>query len=222
MKLQAVVFDFDGVLANTEPLHLRALQEALGERGIALDEEEYYTTLLGFTDAEALEVLSRTRGITLDAAARRTINEDKAARFAALQAANAGLFPGAVGLVEQLGAVVPLAIASGARRDEIARTLERAGLASAFRFVVASGDTPRGKPAPDPYARAVERLGVDPSYTTAIEDSRWGLESARAAGLRGIGVTHSYPARELAPHADLVVASLAEITLARLESLFPG
>jgi beta-phosphoglucomutase len=219
MKLQAVVFDFDGVLANTEPLHLRALQEALAARGITLGEEEYYTTLLGFTDVEALDVLSRARGVPLDAAARHAINEDKAGRFAALQAAEAGLFPGAAGLIERLGAAVPLAIASGARRDEIARTLDRAGLASAFRFVVASGDTPRGKPAPDPYARAVERLGVDPACTAAIEDSRWGLESARAAGLRGIGVTHSYPAHELEPHADLVVSSLGEITLARLESL---
>jgi beta-phosphoglucomutase len=219
LKLQAVVFDFDGVLADSEPLHLRALQEVLAARGIALGPEEYYATLLGFDDAEALEVLSRARGLTLDADERRAINTDKAARFAALQASSDALFPGAASLVTRLGAAVPLAIASGARRDEITRTLAHAQLTPAFRTIVASGETPRGKPAPDPYARAVGELGVDPSRAVAIEDSRWGLDSARAAGLRAVGITHSYPAHELAPHADLVVASLNEITLRSLEEL---
>ncbi len=219
MKLQAVVFDFDGVLADSEPLHLRALQEALAARGITLGEEEYFETLLGFNDVEALETLSRARGLSLDAAAQRAINADKAARFAALQAAADALFPGAAALVERLAAAVPIAIASGARPDEIARTLARAGLASAFTTIVASGDTAHGKPAPDPYTLAVDRLGVPAARAAAIEDSRWGLESARAAGLRTVAITHSYPAHELAPHADLVVASLNDITLQALEEL---
>jgi len=219
VKLQAVVFDFDGVLADSEPLHLRALQQALAARGIALGEEEYFETLLGFNDVDALETLSRARGLSLDAAAQRAINADKAARFAALQAAADALFPGAAALVERLAAAVPIAIVSGARSDEIARTLARSGLASAFKTIVASGDTPHGKPAPDPYALAVDRLGVAAARAAAIEDSRWGLESARAAGLRTVAITHSYPAHELAPHADLVVTSLNDITLRALERL---
>jgi beta-phosphoglucomutase len=219
MKLEAVVLDFDGVIANSEPLHLRALQEALAARGIALDEEEYYATLLGFNDVEALDVLARGRGLSLDAAAQRSINADKAVRFAALQAANEMLFTGATAMIARLGAAVPLAIASGARRDEITRTLAHAGLASAFRTIVASGETPQSKPAPDPYALAVKRLGVSPSRAAAIEDSRWGLESARAAGLRTVAITHSYAADELRPYADLVVASLDEITLPVLDQL---
>jgi beta-phosphoglucomutase len=219
MKLQAVVFDFDGVLADSEPLHLRALQEALAARGIMLGPEEYYATLLGFDDSEALEVLSRNRGLPLDAEARRAINTDKAARFAVLQASSETLFPGAAALVARLGAAVPLAIASGARREEIARTLAQAKLVSAFRAIVASGETPRGKPAPDPYARATRELGVDPSRAVAIEDSRWGLDSARAAGLRAVAITHSYPAHELAPHADRLVASLDEISVGLLDEL---
>jgi beta-phosphoglucomutase len=220
MQLQAVVFDFDGVLADSEPMHMRALQEALAARGVALGEEEYYATLLGFNDAEALQVLSRARGLSLDAVAQEAINADKAVRFAALQAANDALFPGARALVARVGAVVPLAIASGARRDEITRTLVHAGLTSAFRTIVASGETPRSKPAPDPYALAVTRLGVDAARAVAIEDSRWGLESARGAGLRTVGITHSYPADELRPHADLVVTALDEISIGLLETLF--
>jgi beta-phosphoglucomutase-like phosphatase (HAD superfamily) len=161
MKLQAVVFDFDGVIADSEPLHLRALQEALAARGIDLGEHEYYATLLGFNDAEALEVLSRARGLSLDAEAHLSINADKAVRFAALQAANDMLFPGARALIARLGAAVPLAIASGARRDEITRTLTHTGLSSAFTTIVASGETPHSKPAPDPYALAVgPRVGA--------------------------------------------------------------
>ncbi|MGH9311981.1 MAG: HAD family hydrolase, partial [Vicinamibacterales bacterium] len=187
---------------------------------VALGAEEYFAALLGFDDTQALETLSRSRGLALDAAALRAINADKAARFAALQAAGDPFFPGAAALVARLGAAVPLAIASGARREEIARTLAHAKLTSAFRTIVAAGETPRGKPAPDPYACVVERLGVDPSRAAAIEDSRWGLESARAAGLRAVAITHSYPAHELAPHADLVVASLDEISVRSLEELF--
>jgi beta-phosphoglucomutase len=219
MKLEAVVFDFDGVLADSEPLHLRALQDALAVRGIDLGAEEYYATLLGFNDTEALENLARARGLSLDDAAQRSINQDKAARFAALQAANDVLFPGAMALVARLGAEVPLAIASGARRDEITRTLAHASLTAAFKTIVASGDTPQSKPAPDPYALAVKRLGVSPSRTAAIEDSRWGLQSARAAGLRTVAITHSYPADELRPYADLVVSSLNEISLRVLDGL---
>ena len=164
-------------------------------------------------------MLARSRSIELDAAKRKGILADKAARFAALQADGDPIFPGAVELVRRLGAAVPLAIASGARREEIERTLTHAGLSSAFLVVVAAGSTPQGKPAPDPYLRAAELLGVDPSCSAAIEDSRWGLESARGAGLKAVGVTHSYPAHELQPHADLVVTTLDEITLGRLEEL---
>jgi HAD superfamily hydrolase (TIGR01509 family) len=219
MKLQAVVFDFDGVIADSEPLHLRALQGALAARGIALSAREYYSTLLGYDDMASLEVLARTRNIELDAGLRADILNDKAARFAMLQAAGDPLFPGAAATVARLAAAVPLAIASGARRDEIERTLARAGLASAFLVIVAAGSTPQGKPAPDPYVRAAELLEIDPSRAVAIEDSRWGLDSARGAGLKAIAITHSYPARELKPHADLVVSSLEEITVETLDRL---
>jgi beta-phosphoglucomutase len=219
VKLQGVIFDFDGVLADSEPLHLRALQAALAARGITLGAREYYSTLLGYDDEASLEVLARSRSITLDAEKRKGILADKAARFAALQAEGDPIFPGAVELVKRLGAAVPLAIASGARREEIERTLTHAGLASAFVVIIAAGSTPQGKPAPDPYIRAAELLGVDPSSSAAIEDSRWGLESAKGAGLKAVGVTHSYPAHELQPHADLVVTTLDEITLPVLEEL---
>jgi beta-phosphoglucomutase-like phosphatase (HAD superfamily) len=108
---------------------------------------------------------------------------------------------------------------------EIRRTLERVDLARHFSAIVGAEDTPASKPAPDPYQRAVALLGtvlheppLQPSHCVAIEDSRWGLESARAAGLRTVAVTHSYEASELAI-ADLIIPSLAELDLAELRRL---
>jgi beta-phosphoglucomutase len=134
------------------------------------------------------------------------------------------LFPGASEFIREAAAAVPIAIASGAQRHEIVEIVDGAGLAGTFLAIVASGDTPESKPSPDPYRLAFERLcassgrPLDPRRTVAIEDSRWGLESARGAGLRLVGVTTSYPAHELAD-AELIVAGLNALTLSALDRL---
>jgi sugar-phosphatase len=102
--------------------------------------------------------------------------------------------------------------------------IESAGVGGLFEVIVAAGDTPQGKPSPAPYLLAFERLrqqagrSLQPNRCVAVEDSRWGLESAHAAGLRCVGVTTSYPARELAG-AELIVAGLSELTLPALDRL---
>jgi beta-phosphoglucomutase-like phosphatase (HAD superfamily) len=112
----------------------------------------------------------------------------------------------------------PLGIASGALRAEILHILNREDLAGFFPVVVAAEDTPTSKPAPDPYLRAVEQmaaatgLALAPSDCVAIEDSRWGLESARSAGLRTVGITHTYPADTLTCAADTVISHLDQLT----------
>jgi beta-phosphoglucomutase-like phosphatase (HAD superfamily) len=119
---------------------------------------------------------------------------------------------------------VPIGIASGALRHEIDEIVEAAGVADLFAVIVAAGDTPQSKPSPEPYRLAFERLreatgdALDPRRCVAIEDSRWGLESAQGAGLRCVGVTNSYPAHEL-PGAELVVDGLKELTLPMLHRL---
>jgi len=134
------------------------------------------------------------------------------------------LFPGAIDLIRAAAAVVPIAIASGAMRNEIDEVIDAAGVSDLFSTVVAAGDTPQSKPSPAPYRLALERLrettgrNIDPRRAVAIEDSKWGLESAHGAGLRLVGVTNSYPAHELAG-AELVVESLAALTLPALDRL---
>jgi beta-phosphoglucomutase-like phosphatase (HAD superfamily) len=136
------------------------------------------------------------------------------------------LFAGAAEFIREAAAAVPIAIASGAQRHEIEEILDATGLRSSFRTIVAAGETARGKPSPDPYARAFQLLqqlngATAANRCVAIEDSRWGLESARGAGLRCVGVTTSYAAPEL-HGAELIVDGLHTLTLSMLEKLVEG
>lgn len=218
MRLAAIVFDFDGVLANSEPLHERAYQDILAAFGVTLTHERYYAEYLGYDDAGVFEAVSRDFTLDLDAAAIRDLIERKSRRFASLVDGANVLFPGARACVARCAAAVPLAIASGALRADIDLILDRTGLLEHFPCIVSAGDTPRSKPAPDPYARAAVLLGVEPARTIAVEDSRWGIESARAAGLRVVAITSTYEAGALAG-ADLTVASLDEVTPERLDAI---
>ena len=132
--------------------------------------------------------------------------------------ANRRALPWRGGLHRRSGRDISLGIASGALRPEIDAVLRRARLDRHFKFIVASGDTPRSKPAADPYVRAAELHGLPAAECLAIEDSRWGIESAKAAGLRCVGITNTYPRSELVL-ADRIVDSLAEFTPALIRSL---
>ncbi|HEX5111082.1 MAG TPA: HAD family phosphatase [Vicinamibacterales bacterium] len=225
--LQAVVFDFDGVIADSEPLHLQAFQKALGEQGLELDRGEYFSRYLGFDDVGLFEALARDRGLSVDARWVTSLVVRKGLLLQELLHADAVLFPGAREFVRAASAAVPIAIASGALRHEIDEVVNAAGLAPLFAAIVAAGDTPESKPSPEPYRLAFRRLQehaggtLDPQRCVAIEDSRWGLESARGAGLRCVAVTNSYPAHELAG-AELVVHGLHDLSLEQLDRLCDG
>jgi beta-phosphoglucomutase len=189
MPLKALVFDFDGVIANSEPLHFRGYRDVLAEEGLLLTERDYYAEYLGFDDVGAFEAIGRRHGSTWTA---------------------------------QHIAALPIAIASGARGDEIRRVLVREELLECFAAIVAAEDTAVSKPSPDPYLRAVSLLASGFDHLTAaqcvaIEDSHWGLESARAAGLHTVAVTNTYPAEQLT--ADLTISSLQALDLDVLVSL---
>jgi beta-phosphoglucomutase len=209
--ISAIVFDFDGVLADSEPLHLRAYQEVLASLGVTLTREEYYARYLGYNDEEMLAKLAEAQGWTMDERRLEALVAEKGRLYDAIIETTEVLYPGAAACTERLAAAFPLGIASGALRHEIEAMLRRGGLEGHFRFIVASGDTPQSKPAPDPYRRAAELHGLPPAACLAIEDSRWGIESAKAAGLSCIAVTHTYP-RQALTMADRVVESLDEIT----------
>ncbi len=148
----------------------------------------------------------------------RHANPETALIFPIVLLADAPLLPGAADCIRRLSAKVPLAIASGALRVEIESVLNGVHLRHFFTHIVASGETGRAKPAPDPYLRAASLLGVLPSNCVAIEDSKWGLESARGAGLRTVALTHTFSAPDLR-QADLLVNRLDEVTFDRLSAL---
>lgn len=224
-SLRGVVFDFDGVIADTEPLHLGAYQDVLADTPLTLDTQAYYDRYLGYDDVGVFAALSRDQDIPLDDEAMRRLITAKGQRFAARVRSADVLFPHAAACIERLGAAVPLAIASGALHDEIEMILTGAHLRDHFRAIVAADDVSRSKPAPDCYARAVALLTgtsdakPDPIGYVAIEDSVWGIESARAAGLRCVAVTNSYPPETLAT-ADLVVTGLGDLTVPQLAQLW--
>lgn len=221
--LQAIVFDFDGVIADSEPLHLRAFQRAFTDVGVTLTPQDYYSRYLGFDDAGVFAAASRDYGAAMTADQIATLVAKKGEYVQESLRAGEILFPGAAGFIRQAAAVVPIAIASGAQRHEIEEILDATRLRGYFVTIVAAGETARGKPAPDPYARAFQLLqrsngATTPGRCVAIEDSRWGLESARSAGLRCVGVTNSYPASEL-PGAELIVEGLNTLTVQMLDEL---
>jgi beta-phosphoglucomutase len=215
--IRAVVFDFDGVIANSEPLHFRAYRDVLAERDLTLTEAAYYERYLGYDDIGAFRAIAADSGVTLDEEAVGGLVARKAERLEALERDGSVLFPGARAAIQRIAAVWPTAIASGALKPEILRVLDHEQLRGFFPIVVSAEDTAASKPDPAPYLRAVALLGagieqLHPSECLAIEDSRWGLVSARGAGLRTVAITHTYPASELAEAADAVIAHLDQFT----------
>jgi beta-phosphoglucomutase len=219
LTLAGVIFDFDGVLADSEPLHLRAYQDVLAQHGMALAPCDYYDRYLGFDDVGVFRTVSRDQGRELDEDTLAELIRVKGERFDTLAGQGEGLFPGAADCIRRAATAAPVAIASGALAPEIDTVLAAADLRRYFRAIVASGDTPRSKPAPDPYLRALELLrphiqaaGLDPGgCVVAVEDSMWGIESALAAGLRCVGVAQTYAASRLGT-AHVVVPTIADVT----------
>lgn len=213
----AVVFDFDGVIANSEPLHFRAFRDVAATRGLILSERDYYDRYLGFDDVGAFQAMAADAGVSLTGEVIASLVSAKAVRLEELEHDGSVLFPGASDAIARMAARGPIAIASGAIRPEIVRVLDREGLRDLFPVIVSAEDTPASKPDPAPYRLAVKRLAAHhrrplaAAECVAIEDSRWGLQSARDAGLRTIGITQSYDASALGD-AERIIHHLDELT----------
>ena len=184
--------------------------------GVTLTREEYYERYLGYDDEGVFTNIAAAHDLRFDGRQVAALIEEKTHVFDGLMASGEMLYPAARACVVRMASRFPLGIASGALRHEIEAILRRGKLDAYFRFIVASGETPEGKPAPDPYRRAAELHGLPPGRCLAIEDSRWGIESAKAAGLWCIGIATTYPRDEL-QMADRIIDSLDQFTPAFID-----
>jgi HAD superfamily hydrolase (TIGR01509 family) len=208
--IEAVVFDMDGVLIDSEPVWERVRREFVTARGGRWPDDAQ-DRMMGMSTAEWSAYMSEDFGITLTPS---RIEDLVIAAMAAQYRAHLPLLPGAVAAVRALSPRWRLAVASSAPKSLIEAVLDASGLRPAFAAAVSSEEVPRGKPAPDVYLEAAKRLGVPPTSCAAIEDSSNGLRSAAAAGLTVIAVPRPEypPAAEALDQARLVLDSLDELT----------
>ena len=226
----ATLFDFDGVLVDSEPVHLAAFNDVLASRGVVLDEADYAANLLSLDDAGVFRaVLARGGGSGHDdrRAPRdededevRALVEAKSPRFLARFREAFRPFPGAEALVARRARRGPVGIVSGALESEIRFALARMGVAAHVAFVVAAEHTLASKPDPAPYLEGIAALRArgHAGAAVVVEDSLGGVTSAKRAGLRCIAVAHSYAREELLrAGADAVAADLASLDDALLD-----
>ena len=211
MSRRAVVFDFDGVLADSEGLHLAAFQDVFSARGWTLARATYFDRYLGYDDRDLIQAFLEDHDLRASPAEVDALVVEKAQKYDSRILGGLILFSTAAACVARLNGAFALGIASGSLHSEIDTILRANKLDAAFQVIVGADDVPQSKPAPDSYAEAVRQLGVRPADAVAIEDSHWGLTAARAAGLRTIGITTSYP-RHALHLADVVIDSLDEVT----------
>jgi len=212
--MRALIFDFDGVIADTEPLHFEGLRRTLADIGITLSESDYYANYLGFDDrgciVEALRVNRRpATGPLVQDLMRR-----KAAAYMGSIKEHLVIFPGVREFVEEAAASYPIAIASGALRTEIELILEQAGIRKAFRHITSAEDVTKAKPDPQPFLHALaglNRQNLNSPMTAAsclvIEDSLPGIRAAKSAGMKVLAVTNTHTVQDLR-EADAISPSL--------------
>ncbi|MBI3914755.1 MAG: HAD family phosphatase [Chloroflexi bacterium] len=216
MKLngaQAVIFDLDGLIVDSEPLHQESFNILLARHGIAyrIAEEEYGRVFVGVPVRENCEWLIANLGLKISA--EQAIVEREAAFLELISnPRNLVVMPGAREIIERLREKdIPLALATGASRAEAETMLRGIGMTGHFRAVVTGSDVARGKPAPDIYLRALERMGFAGENCLALEDSASGIAAAKSAGLRVIAVPNRYTRHQDLSGADEKVESLEEM-----------
>ena len=217
--IEALIFDFDGVVVDSEPVHFRVFREMLGRRGIALTSEQYYSHYLGFDDHDCFAAVCVANGRPADEGEIAAMMAEKTRLVQEAFGRSVKPMPGAVELMRSAHAAgVPLAICSGALRDEILLAGKTVGAIDLVELVVAAKDVKHGKPDPEGYILAMRLLSqaisqpIAPGKTWVVEDSPAGIDAAKAAGCHVLAVTNSYAADALV-RADRVVDSLVGVTL---------
>jgi beta-phosphoglucomutase len=218
LQADAVIFDFDGVIVDTEPIHYRAFQRVLEPLGLDFSWQEYVETYMGFDDRDAFYEAFTARGRLIDSSELHGLIDRKAGIFQEIIRDGITAYPGAVSLIRRLhNERIPLAICSGALLSDVTPILVTLGVNDCFSVIITADDVAKSKPDPESYCLAFDKLRMQPSqatisqtHTIAIEDTPAGITAAKTAGLQVVAVTNSYPL-EFFSEADCIVASLEEL-----------
>jgi HAD superfamily hydrolase (TIGR01509 family) len=208
--IEAVVFDLDGVIVDSEHVWDEVREALARERG-GRWHERAQADMMGMSSPEWSRYMHDVIGLR---ESPKEINAEVVRRMQERYATELPVLPGALDAVRRLAGAFRLGVASSSNRPIIDAVLSAAGLADVFAATVSSEEVPRGKPAPDVYLEAARRLGVEPDRAAAIEDSASGIRSAHAAGLRVIAIPNARypPAKEALALADTVIPSISDLT----------
>ena len=208
--IEAVVFDLDGVLLDSEQLWDEAREQLARERG-GRWHDQAQRDMMGMSSLEWSRYMHETIGLPEPP---EEISREVVERLTALYRERLPAIPGAKEAVERLAADYKLGLASSSNRELIDLALELLGVAHLFAATVSSEEVACGKPAPDVYLEAARRLGIEPARAAAVEDSQNGILAAKAAGMRVIAIPnrHFPPDEEALARADVTLSSLAELT----------
>lgn len=218
VTLAAVVFDFDGVILDSETPEFEAHRLIYDRCGLALSPEEWCDQIGTWVEGHGGRWFARLCEMSDRALDRETFEAERTRLFQQLLSKEP--MRGIVELLDALAdARVPLAIASTAPARWVVAAAGRLGLGHRFQTIVTADDVERRKPAPDVYLEAARRLGADPVQVVAIEDSAPGVTAARAAGMKAVAIPHWLTERHDLSAADLRVAHAGELTVERLEAL---
>jgi HAD superfamily hydrolase (TIGR01509 family) len=223
-KLQAIFFDFNGVIVDDEPVHFLLFQKVLREEGLRLEEKDYYEIYIGMDDYGCFRAVLERHHAPVTEERIQGLIARKATYYEGEMRSGIRFFPGASDLIRQAAARCYVGLVSGALRSEIVAILESAGLLGCFRVLVSATDMQNGKPDPEGYLTALRLLNervsspVSPSDCLVIEDSVAGIQAAHSAGMSCIAVTNSHPAG-LLRDADLVVSTLEGLSWEKIASV---
>jgi beta-phosphoglucomutase len=220
--LRAIIFDFDGVIADSEPIHFAVFQRVLGDKGFYLSQEEYYADYLGYDDKGCFAAFLAAHGHPVTQETIDDLVRQKAAAYFDYIKERSVIFPGVCDLIHQAAMEHPLAVCSGALRHEIEFILEQAGIRKAFEHITSAEDVIHGKPNPEGFLHALAALNAQgsgrfmtPGDCLVIEDSLPGIRGAHAAGMKVLAVANTHRVEEL-QEADAVTSSLADVVLPEL------
>jgi HAD superfamily hydrolase (TIGR01509 family) len=228
--IRVILFDFDGVILDSEDLHYEAFRKVFEEEGFSLSRETYYQHCLGFNDVECIRWGLAATGKIEEGGGLDPLVQRKSVYFDELLKNQMRFFPGVLDFIRAAGGKYPLAITSMARREEIEFVLRQAGLSDLFCLIVSGEDVENTKPHPEAYEKTLRLLNdhlslsgqvqsIQPGQCLVIEDSAAGIQSAKAAGMRVLGLAHTEEPSGLRK-ADRVLPSLEGTSLEDVEAIF--